>query len=89
MALGCSKFNKELATLLYRMVILHSSFFNSKEIDNMAKTRQEKSSQQGKQFLVFSTRLRHDIKLAGKQLDAGHGQEDITIDKEVEGWLNK
>lgn len=55
----------------------------------MAKTKQEKPSTQEKQILVFSTRLRHDIKLAGKQLDAGHGQEDITIDKEVEGWLNK
>lgn len=68
---------------------LKAAFFISKETDNMAKTKQEKSSAQEKQILVFSTRLRHDIKLAGKQLDAGHGQEDITIDKEVEGWLNK
>lgn len=55
----------------------------------MAKTKQEKSSKQEKQILVFSTLLRRNIKIAGKQLDAGQGQEDITIDTEVESWLNK
>ena len=69
--------------------MISGCFKYQKEIDYMAKTREEKSSQQEKQILVFSTRLRHDIKIAGKQLDAGQGQEDITIDTEVESWLNK
>ena len=49
----------------------------------MAKTKQEKED------LVFSTRLRHDIRTACRQLDEGQGQEDITISKEVEAWLKK
>lgn len=55
----------------------------------MAKTKQEQPPQPEKQILVFSTRLCHDIQVAVKQLADGQGQEDITIDKEVESWLNK
>lgn len=55
----------------------------------MPKTKQKQSSQQEKQVLVFSTRLRHDLKAGCRQLDRGEGQEDITISKEVEAWLNK
>ena len=55
----------------------------------MAKVKEEQSSQQTKQVLAFSTRLRHDLKTACRQLDEGEGQEDVTISKEVEAWLNK
>ena len=55
----------------------------------MAKVKEEQSSQQTKQVLAFSTRLRHDLKKACRQLDEGEGQEDVTISKEVEAWLNK
>lgn len=55
----------------------------------MAKTILEQSSQQEKQVLIFSTRLRHNIKAACRLLDRGEGQEDITINKEVETWLKK
>ena len=37
-----------------------------------------------KRQLAFSTRLRHDLKKACRQLDEGEGQEDVTISKEVE-----
>ena len=53
----------------------------------MAKVKEEQSSQQTKQVLAFSTRLRHDLKKACRQLDEGEG--DVTISKEVEAWLNK
>ena len=49
----------------------------------MAKVKEEQSSQQTKQVLAFSTRLRHDLKKACRQLDEGEGQEDVTISKEV------
>ena len=55
----------------------------------MAKVKEEQSSQQTKQVHAFSTRLRHDLKKACRQLDEGEGQEDVTISKEVEAWLNK
>ena len=55
----------------------------------MAKVKEEQSSGQEKQVLVFSTRLRHDIRKACRQLDGGEGQEDVTISKEVKAWLNK
>lgn len=35
----------------------------------MAKVKEEQSSQQTKQVLAFSTRLRHDLKKACRQLD--------------------
>lgn len=47
------------------------------------------TSQQEKQILVFSTRLHHDIRIACHQLDEGQGQEDVTINQEVEAWLSK
>ena len=55
----------------------------------MAKVKEAQSALQEKQVLTFSTRLRHDIKRACRQLDEGEGQEDVTISKEVEAWLNK
>ena len=57
--------------------------------NTMAKVKEEQSSQQTKQVLAFSTRLRHDLKKACRQLDEGEGQEDVTISKEVKAWLNK
>lgn len=64
-------------------------FYKEKGDICMPKAKQEKPSQQEKQILVFSTRLRHDLKIARRQLDNGEGQEDITINEEVEKWLNK
>lgn len=55
----------------------------------MAKTKQEQTLQPEKQILKFSTRLRHDIRIACRQLDRGEGQEDVTINQEVEAWLSK
>lgn len=55
----------------------------------MAKTKEEQSSQQEKQVLVFSARLRQDIKIACCQLAKGEGQEDTTINEEVGLWLSK
>src|SRR5699024_4389099 len=63
--------------------------FKEKGDNVMAKVKEEQSSQQTKQVLAFSTRLRHDLKKACRQLDEGEGQEDVTISKEVEAWLNK
>ncbi len=66
-----------------------SKCFKEKGDNVMAKVKEEQSSQQTKQVLAFSTRLRHDLKKACRQLDEGEGQEDVTISKEVEAWLNK
>ncbi|WP_296122901.1 hypothetical protein [uncultured Bacteroides sp.] len=55
----------------------------------MAKVKEAQSALQEKQVLTFSTRLRHDIKRACRQLDEGEGQKDITISKEVKTWLSK
>lgn len=55
----------------------------------MKKTAPEQTPQPTRQILVFSTRLREDIRTACRQLEHGEGQEDVTIDKEVKSWLNK
>ncbi|RGM48771.1 MULTISPECIES: hypothetical protein [Bacteroides] len=47
------------------------------------------SSKQPKSVLAFYIRLRLDIKTACQQIENGLGQEDITINEEVEKWLNK
>lgn len=59
------------------------------EEDDDGVKEEEQTPLQEKQILVFSTRLRHDIRTACRQLDGGEGQEDVTINKEVEAWLNK
>lgn len=59
------------------------------EEDDDGVKEEQQTPQQEKQILVFSTRLRHDIHTACRQLDEGEGQEDVTINKEVEAWLNK
>ncbi|WP_018668188.1 hypothetical protein [Bacteroides gallinarum] len=55
----------------------------------MKKTAPGQTPQPARQVLVFSTRLREDIRTACRQLEHGEGQEDVTIDKEVKSWLNK
>lgn len=50
---------------------------------------QPEDQPQEKEILVFSPRLRHDIRIACRQLDGSQGQEDTTIDKEVQTWLSK
>ena len=55
----------------------------------MKETEPKQTSQPAKQVLVFSTRLRQDIQTACRQLETGEGQENITINKEAESWLNK
>lgn len=55
----------------------------------MGKTEPKQASQPAKQVLVFSARLRQDIQTACRQLENGEGQEDVTINKEAESWLNK
>ncbi|MCD8182338.1 MAG: hypothetical protein LUE99_03795 [Bacteroides sp.] len=54
----------------------------------MGKEEQKQSPKQAKQILVFSTRLRHEIRQACRQLEQGEGQEEVTINKEVDVWLN-
>lgn len=49
----------------------------------------ESAPEQSKQVLAFFIRLRLDIKTACRQIENGLGQEDITINEEVEAWLNK
>ena len=55
----------------------------------MTKTKLKQTLQPEKQILKFSIRLRHDIRIACRQLDEGEGQEDLTINQEVEAWLSK
>ena len=53
----------------------------------MKKTVPGQTPQPAKQVLVFSTRLREDIRTACRQLEHGEGQKDVTIDKEVKSCL--
>lgn len=48
----------------------------------MAKVKEEQSSQQTKQVLAFSTRLRHDLKPAGNWMR----EKDKRMSQSVRRW---
>lgn len=57
----------------------------------MNKEKEEKKQDEPKmkRVLVFSSPLRHEIRVASRQIAQGEGQENVTIEKEVEQWLSK
>lgn len=51
--------------------------------------KQKEVPQSFKEVLAFSTQLHRDIFMACMQIENGLGQDDITINKEVEVWLSR
>lgn len=54
-----------------------------------ARTQTPDEPQSKEQVLVFSHQLRREIETACRQLDNREGQNNLTINEEVKGWLNK
>ena len=51
--------------------------------------KQKEVPQSFKEVLAFSARLRRDLFMACMQIENGLGQDDVTINKEVEVWLSR
>lgn len=53
------------------------------------RTETSNEPQSKEQVLVFSHQLRRSIETACRQLDNREGQNNLTINEEVKGWVNK